>query len=136
VSPLTSPTEIKAYLLAILGADLGLWKDGSPAIWIGTPPSHLAPATGPQLILAPVATGFTSTTGGLKFIDGYFELRVVNAIEGAPSNSLSEITRILQRLPQIRSVVWFPATINTAEQVTAKFHSPGFVPISRSTLFN
>jgi hypothetical protein len=126
-TPITSPAEIKTYLLSILGPDLGTWKDGTPAIWIGTPPSHLAPATGSQLIIAPVANGSTYSTGDLKMVDGYFDIRVVNMVDGAPPNSLSEIARILQRSRHIRNVMWFAASTNTAEQITAKFHAPGFV---------
>lgn len=126
-TPITSPAEIKTYLLSILASDLGTWKDGTPAIWIGTPPSHLAPATGSQLIIAPVANGSTYSTGDLKMVDGYFDIRVVNMVDGAPPNSLSEIARILQRSRHIRNVMWFAASTNTAEQITAKFHAPGFV---------
>lgn len=126
-TPITSPAEIKTYLLSIIGADLGTWKDGTPAIWIGTPPSHLAPATGSQLIIAPVANGTTHSTGDLKMVNGYFDIRVVNMVDGAPPNSLSEIARILQRSRHIRNVMWFAASTNTAEQITAKFYAPGFV---------
>jgi hypothetical protein len=126
-TPITSPTEIKAYLLSLLAPDLGTWKDGTPAIRVGTPPSHLAPATGPQLIIAPVANGTTHSTGDLKMIDGYFEIRVVNMVDGAPPNSLSEIARTLQRSRYIRNVMWFAASANTAEQITARFYAPGFV---------
>jgi hypothetical protein len=129
MTPITSPAEIKTYLLSIIGADLGTWKDGTPAIWIGTPPSHLAPATGPQLVIAPVANGLTYSTGDLKMVDGYFEIRVVNMVDSAPPNSLSEIARILQRSRYIRNVMWFAASTNTAEQITAKFHAPGFAPM-------
>jgi hypothetical protein len=125
--PITSPGEIKTYLLSILGADLGTWRDGSPAIWIGTPPSHLAPATGPQLIIAPVANGTTHSTGDLKMVDGYFDIRVVNMVDGAIPNSLSEIARTLQRSRHIRNLMWFAASPNTAEQITARFYAPGFV---------
>jgi hypothetical protein len=133
--PLTTATAVREYLLTLLDGHLGTWKDGSHALWVGEPPSHLAPATGCQCIIYPVPSGTAhNTSNDAKFLDHSWDCRLVNIVPRDSQRSLSTVAQLLNRSAHVRSVVYIPYSSSSdgkspmaAEQITFRIYSPGFV---------
>jgi hypothetical protein len=124
----TSAAAARDYLKLLLIEVLGKWKDGTPAIWIGPPPSTLAPATGTQCIIQPVPIGPTyNVSRRSRFLDQAWDCRLVNIQPRDSQQSLGLAANHLSRSPLVRSVVHIPATPTTAEQLTFRLYAPGFV---------
>lgn len=124
----TNPAAVRDYLASLLSECLGTWKDSTPAIWIGTPPSSLAPATGCQCIIQPVPSGGQfNVSNSSRFLDQYWDCRLVNIQPRDSTQSLGTAARWLQRSPHVRSIVHIPSTPTTAEQITFRIYGPGFV---------
>lgn len=128
IAALTSPESIRAYLGDLLSEVLGTWKDGTPAIYVGNPPSRLAPATGCQCIIDAVPVGPTyNTSGNMRFLDRYWRCRLVNIVPADSQQSLSTAANWLSRSPHVRGITHIPATSTTAEQISFEIYAPGFV---------
>lgn len=130
IAALTNPAAVRDHLLTLLSEVLGTWKDGSKAIWIGTPPSTLAPTSGCQCIIQPVPSGGVhNVSNDSRFLDQYWDCRLINIQPRDSTQSLGTAARWLTRSPHVRSIVHIPATPTTAEQITFRIYGPGFVKI-------
>lgn len=128
LTPLTSPAAVRDYLATLLQECLGTWKDGSAAIWIGEPPSRLAPAMGCQCIIQPVPSGGQfNVSNNSRFLDQYWDCRLVNVQPRDAQQSLGTAARWLSRSPHVRSIVHIPPTPTAAEQITFRIYGPGFI---------
>jgi hypothetical protein len=128
ITPLTHSTAVRDYLAILLYEVLGTWKDGTAAIWIGDPPSRLAPSTGCQCIIQPVPSGGAfNTSNDSRMLDQYWDCRLILIQPRDSQQSLGTAARWLSRSPHVRSIVHIPSTPTTAEQITFRVYGPGFV---------
>lgn len=117
--------ELRDRLQLILGADLGKFGNGKPAIWIG---EQVPPGTvnGLQCVIQAVPearSAIPDLSGKRVLIDRYWQIILIDfSTAGTIASAMQRIRDRIER--PVRGEVYIPSTLKTYAQIRFQIHDP------------
>jgi hypothetical protein len=121
--------SIRLRLIALIGSDLGVFSNGTAALWVGSPPPELSPVTGVQVTVDAVPETIDKVAmlgGGEAHIVYRWRVKIVD-FGGLTSTRLQRISTRLMCCPDIEVVGEVTASTQVYGQLTLSIAHQGFI---------